>query len=311
MAVVKKNTYEAGVNNDVTNVVQNVDLNRLGIDNTKLDGSPLEVQIGSIIECNGSLYAVEGAVESITNIGTAFPSYIYFDSSTESFIASTEVPLYNSSKNGYYSPTVSTRRATKWYNITGNSAVIRGEIALGIDFSSPSAAPDGVYFSKANIEHLSTDSGNLDIGSVDASIQISTPSLIAASVNIDGGTIDDATIRTNTAPVESTSSRNGFLREPASSGAAINVGPSQTYHDVGSFWTVHVRNSYFSSISNVQFSSLFAASATYKYTYMEFDASGALVNKTLGSTVSDGTVIRTALPSDYTMIIHYTVESFT
>ena len=68
MAIVKRNTYVPGTNNDITNAVENIDLNRLATDLVQVvwSGSSYLVKVGSLIECNGSLYAVEGSDVSLT-----------------------------------------------------------------------------------------------------------------------------------------------------------------------------------------------------------------------------------------------------
>ncbi|HMA79016.1 MAG TPA: hypothetical protein VKP88_07890, partial [Candidatus Paceibacterota bacterium] len=60
MAVNKANDYNISTNADLGNVLQNVDLNRIGADLTylELDGSTVKVSVGSLIESQGSLYKV-------------------------------------------------------------------------------------------------------------------------------------------------------------------------------------------------------------------------------------------------------------
>lgn len=122
MAIVKKNTYVPGVNNDVTNVCANVDYNRLGTDLTRIEwsGSAFLVKVGSLIECNGSLYAVEGADISLA----AADGALYFDSSTVAFSISSGAAAYDATKAGNYS--TATKRLLKWSMLTDGTILTAG-----------------------------------------------------------------------------------------------------------------------------------------------------------------------------------------
>jgi hypothetical protein len=118
MSVVKVNTYETGVNNDITNVVENVDANRLGTDLSHVvwSGSAFVVKSGSIVEANGSLYVVQ------TDIGLGNSTgFLTFDSSTLAFaiVDTSRTGKYDAGKSGYYNS--ATVRILKWRLTTGGS----------------------------------------------------------------------------------------------------------------------------------------------------------------------------------------------
>jgi hypothetical protein len=103
MAIDQKNSYEVGVNSDLTNALLNIDLNRIGGDLTYLenDGGTLKVSVGSLIEANGSIYAVSGSAE--TPSGTAQDgAYLFFDPSGPSFAWSTTPGTYDAALGGIY-----------------------------------------------------------------------------------------------------------------------------------------------------------------------------------------------------------------
>jgi hypothetical protein len=103
----KKNTYEVGVNNDLSNVVANVDINRVGLDKTVVEYSAPNfiIKAGSLIEANGNVYSVTSD-ESIT----AADGNLCFNESTGFFIDNVETPVYDPVRTGYY---ISNDRVTK------------------------------------------------------------------------------------------------------------------------------------------------------------------------------------------------------
>jgi hypothetical protein len=103
MAIDQKNSYVVGSNNDLTNALLNIDLNRIGGDLTYLenDGGTLKVSVGSLIESQGSIYAVSGAAE--TPSGTAQEgAYLFFDDSVPEFVWSTTAGTYDPVRSGIY-----------------------------------------------------------------------------------------------------------------------------------------------------------------------------------------------------------------
>ena len=73
MAITQQNTYVIGSNNDLTNALNNIDNNRIGTDLTWLenDGGTVKVSVGSLIESQGSLYAVQTTAETPTGTAAA------------------------------------------------------------------------------------------------------------------------------------------------------------------------------------------------------------------------------------------------
>jgi len=118
MSVVKVNTYEIGVNNDLTNVVQNVDANRLGTDLSHIvwSGSAFVVKTGSIVEANGSLYVVQADI----GIGNS-TGFLTFNSATLAFsiVDTSRTGKYDAGKSGYYNS--ATVRILKWRTTAGGS----------------------------------------------------------------------------------------------------------------------------------------------------------------------------------------------
>ena len=119
MAFEKKNTYEVGVNNDLTNVVANVDINRVGLDKTVVEYSAPNfiIKAGSLIEANGNVYSVTSD-ESIT----AADGNLCFNESTGFFIDNVETPVYDPAKGGYYIN--ATDRVTRFYLTSSGNVTI-------------------------------------------------------------------------------------------------------------------------------------------------------------------------------------------
>lgn len=102
MAIEKKNTYVIGSNNDLTNALLNIDLNRVGGDLTYLvnDSGTLKVEIGSLIEANGSVYSVTSRE---TPTGTpADGTYLFFNPAGPSFVWSATPGTYDAALGGLY-----------------------------------------------------------------------------------------------------------------------------------------------------------------------------------------------------------------
>jgi hypothetical protein len=140
MSVTQKNTYVIGSNNDLTNALLNIDLNRIGGDLTYLenDGGTLKVSVGSLIEANGSIYAVEGSAE--TPSGTAEDgAYLFFDPSSESFVWSTTAGTYDAALGGIYDASdrrqcrFRLRSATAWDSILSPETVVEGIRDQGVN----------------------------------------------------------------------------------------------------------------------------------------------------------------------------------
>src|SRR6056297_747670 len=113
MAVNITNDYNIATNADLGNVLNNVDLNRIGTDLTylELDGGVVKVSVGSLIESQGSLYKVDTAAETPTGTATA-GAYLFFDDSVPGFVWSTTPGTYDPARGGIYDG--SDRRQCRW-----------------------------------------------------------------------------------------------------------------------------------------------------------------------------------------------------
>lgn len=117
MTINKVNNYIPGQN--ITNLANNVDYNRLGMDQTIIEvdftGSPAQVTIkqGSIIEVNGNKYIVQGADYVFTMAG-ATDNYITFNETIPSFSSTTIKGTYDNAKAGVYQADNVTRTIC-WY----------------------------------------------------------------------------------------------------------------------------------------------------------------------------------------------------
>jgi hypothetical protein len=111
MAIEQANTYEIGVNNDLTNALAMIDANRVGIDLVSVEYSAPNflIKVGSLIEANGSLWKVTGSDVSLT---AADGNLVFDDSVPEFKIDNTNTPVYDPAKGGYY--VNGTERVSKW-----------------------------------------------------------------------------------------------------------------------------------------------------------------------------------------------------
>jgi len=155
MAVVKQNTYAPGTNNDVTNVCQNVDLNRLGTDHSFItwSGTAFILEQGSIVEANGSLYAITADI----NLGNT-SGYLIFNTTTLTFSISpvTRSGNYDPLKTGYYS--AATTRILKWTCTAGGSyGIFQNNIGPNVDPTFGNGLSIGV-------KNVSIDDGAIAIG---------------------------------------------------------------------------------------------------------------------------------------------------
>lgn len=127
MAVTKTNDYNIATNADLGNVLNNVDLNRIGADLTalELDGSTVKVSVGSIIESQGSLYKVDTAAETPTGTASA-GAYLFFDDSVPGFVWSATPGTYDPARGGVYD--ASDRRQCKWQYFDQRSVLISDAI---------------------------------------------------------------------------------------------------------------------------------------------------------------------------------------
>src|SRR6056297_2344578 len=125
MAVNKTNDYNIATNADLGNVLNNVDLNRIGADLTylELDGSTVKVSVGSLIESQGSLYKVDTAAETPTGSATA-GAYLFFDDSVPGFVWSSTAGTYDPARGGIYD--VSDRRQCKWILTSSTDWIEKG-----------------------------------------------------------------------------------------------------------------------------------------------------------------------------------------
>jgi len=76
---------------------------RLGFDAVilEVDGAVLKVSIGSVIECAGSLYVVDTALETPTGTPAA-DDYLYFDPSVPGFVWASAAGTYDATKGAVY-----------------------------------------------------------------------------------------------------------------------------------------------------------------------------------------------------------------
>ena len=114
MAIIKKNTYIPGINNDLNNVLVNVDLGRISIDRTNIAyvsySSPnvtYKILAGSEIEVNGDLYQI---TTDETVVFAEANKYLLFDGTT--FSGSLTKGTYDATKGGFY--TDATHRVLRW-----------------------------------------------------------------------------------------------------------------------------------------------------------------------------------------------------
>jgi hypothetical protein len=131
MAVAQKNTYVIGSNNDLTNALGMIDVNRIGLDLTYLedDAGTIKVSVGSLIESQGSVYAVETAAETPNGAPPSDGDYLFFDDTLEQFVWSSLAGTYDPTRGGVYD--ASDRRqcryrmksATEWDLIIDRSAI--------------------------------------------------------------------------------------------------------------------------------------------------------------------------------------------
>jgi hypothetical protein len=126
MAIEQKNTYVPGSNNDLTNAVANIDINRTGEDLVSVEYSAPNflIKVGSLIEANGNMYAVTTADESIT----AADGNLIFNESTGFAINNVDTPVYDPAKGGYY--VNSTERVTKFRFTSDGDILEKGKTEL-------------------------------------------------------------------------------------------------------------------------------------------------------------------------------------
>jgi len=118
LGIIQKNLYLPGQN--LTNLAQNVDYNRLGLDRCNItvdfNVSPANVTIkqGSLIEVNGNLYAIEAA-DYVFAMANATHNYITFtDNPLPAFSSAASIGTYNNAKLGLYDGT-NLIRTLRWY----------------------------------------------------------------------------------------------------------------------------------------------------------------------------------------------------
>lgn len=112
MAITKLNTYEVGVNADLSNALNNIDYNRIGIDTTTIKyaafpASGIFIAKGFLLECGGNLYTSSSDVV----ISSISQKYIAFDPVSLTFSGETAIGVFDSSKNGYY---IGAKRVIRW-----------------------------------------------------------------------------------------------------------------------------------------------------------------------------------------------------
>lgn len=155
MSIDQKNTYVIGSNNDLSNALLNIDLNRIGVDLTYMEIEPftsnLVVSVGSIIEANGSLYVVEGSAYDPSGTQTD-GAFLFFDDSVPGFVWSTTEGEYDPDRGGFYD--ASDRRQCRW-QVSGTTGLIHRS-----DMYTKAQRFDG----KVDIGGLLHVAGNLSVG---------------------------------------------------------------------------------------------------------------------------------------------------
>lgn len=108
MAIIKLNNYIPG--KDVENLIDNVDIDRLGVDKTMISvnygTSPATVTVlqGSIIECSGDTYLVDA--DNAFSMANTSDNYLRFNGTA--FSSTSSIGTFDISKQGYYSTTYRT-----------------------------------------------------------------------------------------------------------------------------------------------------------------------------------------------------------
>lgn len=106
MAIVKINNYSPG--NNLSSLSLNVDYNRLGEDKSQITvnfgTTPATVTIkrGSIFECNGNRYLINGSDYSFQMSNAAHNYMTFTDNPSETFGSASSIGTYNAEKLGYY-----------------------------------------------------------------------------------------------------------------------------------------------------------------------------------------------------------------
>ena len=102
MSVTLLNTYEIGVNQDLSNALAMIDVNRIARDLTmlELDTVP-KVSVGSLIESQGSVYIVSGSAFTPTGSAVA-GAYLFFDDTVPGFLWSAVAGTYDPTRGGIY-----------------------------------------------------------------------------------------------------------------------------------------------------------------------------------------------------------------
>lgn len=178
ISVDKKNTYELGVNADLSNALLNIDLNRIGGDLTYLenDGGTLKVSAGSLIEADGSIYAVEGSAE--TPSGTAENgAYLFFDPDGPSFVWSSSAGDYDPELGGIYDGSGRRQCRFRLKSATAYDILLVPEspdarIEGDINVTGSASIDGGISTGDETLRHKVVNIGDWNMN-VDASVRIS------------------------------------------------------------------------------------------------------------------------------------------
>jgi hypothetical protein len=138
MAVVKKNTYIIGDNATVSNLVLNTAKPHFDKTYITYSAPNILIKVGSLIECNGSLYAVETSDVSLT----AAVGNLCFNSNTLTFSISTSAFTYDPVKRGDYADANTV--VCKWKIISGNLIHNRLDSFFGLNPSIKTLSYDVV-----------------------------------------------------------------------------------------------------------------------------------------------------------------------
>lgn len=136
MAIVQRNLYLPG--RDLTNLAQNVDLNRIGMDLTDISiafGAPSVVTVaaGSMIECNGNIYVL--TTDETFNMGGGHNYITFTDNPAPAFASAAAQGTYSALKGGFYQADNVTR-TLKWFiDQTGEGFNLNLNILVGQNYN--------------------------------------------------------------------------------------------------------------------------------------------------------------------------------
>lgn len=136
------------------------------------------VILGSVIECNGVLYEVTTANESITGVSSGV-NYLIYNDATDAFQWSSSSPAWSTSKNGWYIGTYRWTGHRLFYQTTGATYSGRLQLAANKNHNNaPYMSAMGQYVS-ANCFISAGTTTTLDAATSLTPVTSGTPILIA------------------------------------------------------------------------------------------------------------------------------------